>query len=120
MARAAGGSVANDPSGDKGCDTRDFIASCRALRITPHTAQDLARPGGSALDPRTVCHPDYSIGGAEELKHLLDFQSPPFCTALLGQVAQTPKLGTEVAQSVRDTCLIRSAIPSALRHHGVL
>ena len=47
--------------GDKGYDTRDFIASCRALRITPHIAQNRARPGGSALDARTVRHPGYRL-----------------------------------------------------------
>jgi len=47
--------------GDKGYDTRDFIASCRALRITPHVAQNHARPGGSALDTRTVRHPGYAL-----------------------------------------------------------
>jgi transposase len=37
--------------GDKGYDTRNFVESCRALDVTPHVAQNLARPGGSALDP---------------------------------------------------------------------
>jgi hypothetical protein len=43
--------------GDKGYDTRDFVASCRALNITPHVAQNQERPGGSALNARTVRHP---------------------------------------------------------------
>ena len=47
--------------GDKGYDTRDFVASCRALRITPHIAQNHARPGGSALDARTVRHSGYAL-----------------------------------------------------------
>jgi hypothetical protein len=47
--------------GDKGYDPRDFVAACRALRITPHLAQNLARPGGSALDARTVRHPGYAL-----------------------------------------------------------
>jgi IS5 family transposase len=47
--------------GDKGYDTRDFIESCRALKVTPHVAQNLARPGGSALDARTVRHPGYAV-----------------------------------------------------------
>jgi transposase len=46
---------------DKGYDTRDFVASCRALKITPHLAQNQARPGGSALDARTVRHPGYAV-----------------------------------------------------------
>ena len=47
--------------GDRGYDTRDFVASCRALRITPHVAQNHARPGGSALDARTVRHSGYAV-----------------------------------------------------------
>ena len=44
-------------AGDRGYDTRAFVASCRALTVTPHVAQNQARPGGSALDARTVRHP---------------------------------------------------------------
>jgi hypothetical protein len=40
--------------GDQGYDTRDFVAACRALKITPHVAQNHARAGGSALDRRTA------------------------------------------------------------------
>jgi transposase len=47
--------------GDKGYDTHDFVESCRALKVTPHVAQNLARPGGSALDARTVRHPGYAV-----------------------------------------------------------
>jgi transposase len=48
-------------AGDKGYDTRDFIAACRELRITPHVAQNDGRPGGSAIDERTVRHRGYAI-----------------------------------------------------------
>lgn len=47
--------------GDKGYDTRAFIATCRELNITPHIAQNDARPGGSALDERTTRHPGYAV-----------------------------------------------------------
>ncbi len=47
--------------GDKGYDTRDFVASCRALKITPHVAQNHGRAGGSALDARTARHQGYAI-----------------------------------------------------------
>jgi transposase/IS5 family transposase len=47
--------------GDKGYDTRDFVAACRALNISPHVAQNDARPGGSALDARTTRHPGYAV-----------------------------------------------------------
>jgi transposase len=47
--------------GDKGYDTRDFVANCRALAVTPQVAQNQARRGGSALDARTVRHPGYAV-----------------------------------------------------------
>jgi transposase len=43
-------------AGDRGYDTRGFGASCRALKVTPHVARNQMRPGGSALDARTVRH----------------------------------------------------------------
>jgi len=46
---------------DKGYDTRDFVAGCRALKVTPHVAQNAARPQGSALDARTTHHPGYAV-----------------------------------------------------------
>jgi len=46
-------------AGDKGYDTREFVAGCRALRVTPHVAQNSARPGGSAIDARTTRHGGY-------------------------------------------------------------
>ena len=48
-------------AGDKGYDTHGFVAACRALKITPHVAQNHARPGGSALDARTTRHPGYAV-----------------------------------------------------------
>src|SRR6202011_6072764 len=48
-------------AGDKGYDTHGFVASCRALKVTPHVAQNHARPGGSALDARTTRHPGYAV-----------------------------------------------------------
>lgn len=46
---------------DKGYDTSGFVATCRALNITPHLAQNDGRPGGSALDARTTRQPGYVI-----------------------------------------------------------
>ena len=45
---------------DKLYDVREWIAAVRRMRITPHIAQNLARPGGSALDGRTVRHAGYA------------------------------------------------------------
>jgi transposase len=47
--------------GDKGFDTRDFVKECRNLRVTPHIAQNHARPGGSAIDGRTTRHLGYVV-----------------------------------------------------------
>jgi IS5 family transposase len=46
---------------DKGYDTADFVAGCRALNATPHVAQNERRPGGSALDLRTTNWPGYVV-----------------------------------------------------------
>jgi transposase len=47
--------------GDKGFDTRDFVKECRNLQVTPHVAQNHARPGGSAIDGRTTRHAGYAL-----------------------------------------------------------
>ena len=39
---------------DKGYDTRDFVAACRQLKVTPHVAQNAHRHRRSAIDQRTV------------------------------------------------------------------
>ena len=46
---------------DKGYDTRGFVAELRAQRLTPHVAQNINRPGGSAIDSRTTRHEGYAI-----------------------------------------------------------
>jgi transposase len=48
-------------AGDKGYDTRDFVAECRNLKATPHVAQNDKRPGGSAIDARTTRHAGYAV-----------------------------------------------------------
>ena len=47
--------------GDKANDTTDFVAECRHLKVTPHVAENLERPGGSAIDTRTTQHAGYAI-----------------------------------------------------------
>jgi hypothetical protein len=47
--------------GDKANDTADFVAEHRNLKVTPHMAQNLERPGGSAIDARTTQHPGYAV-----------------------------------------------------------
>ena len=46
---------------DKNYDTRDFVASCRSMKITPHFARNDKRKGGSAIDARTSRHEGYKI-----------------------------------------------------------
>lgn len=47
--------------GDKGFDTRHFVAECRVLDVTPHVAQNVIRRGGSAIDERTTRHAGYQV-----------------------------------------------------------
>jgi transposase len=47
--------------GDKGFDTRGFVAECRNMEVTPHVAQNHKRLGGSAIDGRTTRHPGYAL-----------------------------------------------------------
>jgi transposase len=46
---------------DKGYDTAEFVAACRALKLTPHLARNESRAGGSALDRRTARHLGYAV-----------------------------------------------------------
>jgi len=46
---------------DKGYDTRDFVKEMRGMNATPHVAQNEKRPGGSAIDRRTVRHAGYAV-----------------------------------------------------------
>jgi IS5 family transposase len=41
---------------DKNYDTKGFVAEMRRIGVTPHVAQNTARPGGSAIDGRTTRH----------------------------------------------------------------
>jgi Transposase DDE domain len=46
---------------DKAYDVRAFIDLTREMGTTPHVTQNLARPGGSAIDGRTTRHPGYAM-----------------------------------------------------------
>jgi transposase len=46
---------------DKAYDTRDFVATLRAMNIRPHVAQNTKRSGGSAVDSRTSRHATYAV-----------------------------------------------------------
>jgi len=47
-------------AGDKGYDTRDFIAGCRQLGVTPHVSQNTTNRR-SAIDARTTRHPGHEV-----------------------------------------------------------
>lgn len=47
--------------GDKGYDDRKLIAELRNMGVTPHVAQNLKQPGGSAIDSRTTRHAGYQL-----------------------------------------------------------
>ena len=46
---------------DKAYDSVDFVDLMRELNTTPHVTQNLARPGGSAIDGRTTRHEGYAM-----------------------------------------------------------
>jgi transposase len=49
-------------AGDRGYDTRDFVATLRTMRVTPHLAQyPPTVHRGSAIDARTTRHPGYVV-----------------------------------------------------------
>jgi IS5 family transposase len=48
-------------AGDKGYDTRDFVAGCRERKVTPHVAQNAHKRRRSAIDARTTRQPGYAI-----------------------------------------------------------
>jgi IS5 family transposase len=47
-------------AGDKGYDTKDFVADLRARQVTPHVAQN-NKGRRSAIDQRTTRHPGYKV-----------------------------------------------------------
>ena len=49
-------------AGDKGFDTKEFVAWTRAMNVTPHGRSKNEYPGrSSALDDRTTRHPGYAV-----------------------------------------------------------
>ena len=47
--------------GDKGFDTAEFVDQCRHMNVTPHVAENTARPGDSAIDARSTRHAGYKV-----------------------------------------------------------
>jgi hypothetical protein len=46
---------------DKAYDTPYFVAEMRAMKVTPHVAQNITAYRGSNIDGRTTRHPGYEI-----------------------------------------------------------
>jgi IS5 family transposase len=61
MIDALGGAKRITVAGDKGYDTRDYVAGCRRANATPHIAQRTRFGGSSAIDRRTTRHVGYVI-----------------------------------------------------------
>jgi len=61
MAERLNGNGPLTMAGDKGYDTREFVAELRGMNVTPHVAQNTGRRGGSAIDKRTTRHTGYAI-----------------------------------------------------------
>ena len=60
MLAAQPGETRKTVGADKGYDTADFVADCRALGVTPHVAQN-TKNRSSAIDERTTRHPGYAV-----------------------------------------------------------
>ena len=61
MAERVDGTKRITVGADKGYDTKDFVTEMRGINATPHVTQNDRRPGGSAIDGRTVRHAGYQV-----------------------------------------------------------
>lgn len=61
MLRALPGSHRVTVGGDKGYDTKDFVAACKQIGATPHVAQNEHARRSSAIDDRTTRHVGYTL-----------------------------------------------------------
>lgn len=61
MAAALPGMEHKTIGGDKGYDTKGFVARMRSIGVTPHVSQNTKRKGGSAIDRRTTRHEGYAM-----------------------------------------------------------
>lgn len=48
-------------AGDKGYDTKQFVAECREMKVTPHVAQNIHARRNSAIDGRTANRAGFAI-----------------------------------------------------------
>ena len=108
------GTKAVTVGGDKGFDTRGFVAECRDLRVTPHVAQNHARAGGSAIDARTTRHAGYKIS-----QRLLERQGQKEQSRIdvAEGISQTLEAGSAAARVERPRRQeTRAQVPHASQH----
>jgi transposase len=60
MTRQLAGGKRRSLAGDKNYDTRDFVRALRAMKVTPHVAQNTTNRS-SAIDARTTRHAGYAL-----------------------------------------------------------
>jgi transposase len=53
---------------DRGYDSRDFVAACRAQGVTPHVARNQSDRRRSAIDHRTTRHAGYAISQRKRMR----------------------------------------------------
>ena len=61
MLHSLPGSYTVTVGADRGYDTKDFVATCREIGVTPHVAKNEYVGRSSALDDRTTRHKGYKI-----------------------------------------------------------
>jgi hypothetical protein len=82
---------------DKGYDTKDFVAECRDMEVTPYVAQNRTRRGGRAIDERTTRHGGYQVSQRQR-KRIEE------CFGWLKTIALMRKVGHRGLAKV-DVCL---------------
>jgi Transposase DDE domain len=92
---------------DKAYDTRDFVASCRTLAITPHVAQNTTNRR-SAIDARTTRHPGHRI--SQRIRKRIE---EPF--GWIKTIAGGRKLRYKGTQRNRAWFLLAGAVYNVLR-----
>ena len=98
-------------AGDKGYDTRDFLAECQNLQVTPHVAQNEGRQGGSAMVGETTRHTGYAVSQRkrkriEECFGWMKTAARNVAVFLACKVGIRPKLGggKHQSDSFADVC----------------
>ena len=87
---------------DKNYDTKGFVAEMRRIGVTPHVAQNTARPGGSAIDGRTTRHKGYG----QSIKARIGIEKVFGWIKQWGGLRQFKLRGTENVSAVFDLHVI--------------